>query len=188
MPRRSRATSMIRRLVAACDISMSDFGLVCWEAGIRHFPWTLGILHYSMMNLWRGKGECSCKADTRCEPGSGRVFSCSDLAAIGRLHPQDFDAAVGARYREAIGLDGDDLPHLAGNPLWVARRQRFRFEHLEVLAVQRRPRAGRRIASADEIVDLPPRLAPVDAGVIRRAAALIGRLALILLDAWRLAG
>src|SRR5215831_16034502 len=36
MPRRSRATSAIRRLAAACEISMSDFGLVCWEAGIRH--------------------------------------------------------------------------------------------------------------------------------------------------------
>src|SRR5262249_14057079 len=128
------------------------------------------------------------KAGAGREPGGGGVFSRADLAAVGRLYAQDFDAAVGAGNSEAIGLDRDDLTHLAGNPFWVARRQRFRLEHLEALAVQSRPGAGRRIAAADEIVDLPPRLAPVDAGIICRAAALIGRLAFVLPDARRRAG
>src|SRR5262249_18416144 len=61
-------------------------------------------------------------------------------------------------------------------------------EPLQRLALERRPRAGRRIAAADEIVDLAPGLAPVDAGIVAPAAALISRLRGILLDARRLAG
>ena len=57
-----------------------------------------------------------------------------------------------------------------------------------VLPFERRPGARRRIAAADQPIDLPPRLAPVDAGVVGAAAALVGRLRLVLLDARRLAG
>src|SRR5438094_228061 len=37
MPSRSRAMSMISRFLAACAISMSDFGLACCEAPIGAF-------------------------------------------------------------------------------------------------------------------------------------------------------
>src|SRR5258707_11490713 len=192
MPRRSRATSAIRRLVAACEISMSDFGLVCWEAGIGAYFLGLGnfTLSFDDEFFWWGKhvrGR-SRKAGSCREFGGGGVVSGPDLAAVGRLYAHHLDAAVGAHNREAVGFDGDDLAHLAGDPFGIARRQRLRLEHLEGVAVEGRPGAGRRITAADEVVDLPPRLAPVDTGVVRGAAALIGRLALVLLDARRLAG
>src|ERR1700722_12078637 len=38
MPSRSRATSRIGRLVADCEISISDLGATCWEAGIAADP------------------------------------------------------------------------------------------------------------------------------------------------------
>src|SRR5262249_17332076 len=80
-----------------------------------------------------------------------------------------------------------DLAHLAADALGIARGQGLGLEHLQRLALERRPRAGRRIAAADEIVNLPPGLAPVDAGIVAPAAALIGCLRVILLDARRLA-
>ena len=46
------------------------------------------------------------------------------------------------------------------------------------LAVERGPGAGRRIAAADQPVDLLPRLAPVDLGIAGTAAAFIGGLRL----------
>ena len=78
-------------------------------------------------------------------------------------------------------------PILPAMPLGSRAGNGF-FEHLQCRPVERRPRAGRRVAAADEVVDLPPGLAPVDAGVVRAAAALIGGLPVILLDARRLAG
>ena len=47
---------------------------------------------------------------------------------------------------------------------------------------------GRRIAAADQPVDLLPRLAPIDMRVVGAAAAFVGRLRLILFDARRFAG
>src|SRR4029077_20472661 len=77
---------------------------------------------------------------------------------------------------------------LAADSLGVARRQRLRLEDLQCRAVQRGPRARRRIAAADEIVDLLPGLAPIDARIVPPATALVARLGMILLDARRLAG
>ena len=47
---------------------------------------------------------------------------------------------------------------------------------LSVLPSSVRPGAGRRIAAADQPVDLLPRLAPVDLGVVGAAAAFVGGL------------
>src|SRR5262249_61866485 len=99
---------------------------------------------------------------------------------------QNLDAAAGAADSEAVGSDLGDLAHLAADALGIARGQRLGLEHLQRLALERRPRAGRRIAAADEIVNLPPGLAPVDAGVVAPASPLIGCLRVILLDARRL--
>ena len=79
-------------------------------------------------------------------------------------------------------------PSLAGDALRVLRRQRLGVEDLQRLAVERRPGAGRRIAAADQAVDLLPRLAPVDVRIVGAAAAFVGRLRFVLLDARRLAG
>src|SRR5206468_1459904 len=84
-------------------------------------------------------------------------------------------------------LDCDDLAILATDALGIARRQRLYVENLQLLAVERRPRTGRRIAAAHQRVDLAPRLAPVDPGDVGGGAALVGRLRMVLLDARRLA-
>src|SRR5262249_62077623 len=116
-----------------------------------------------------------------CEPrsygelGVGGEFAGRDLGSVGRLHAQNLDAAVGANDGETVGRDLDDLAHLAGNSFGVMRRQGLRFEYLQRLPIQGGPSARRRIAAADEIVDLPPGFAPVDAGIVRPATALVCR-------------
>ena len=79
-------------------------------------------------------------------------------------------------------------PSLPAMPFGSLRGHRLGVEDLHGLAVERRPGAGRRIAAADQPVDLLPRLAPVDVGVAGAAAAFVGRLRFVLLDARRLAG
>ena len=73
-------------------------------------------------------------------------------------------------------------------PFGVFRWQRLGVEYPELLAAERGPGAGRRIAAADQAIDLLPGLAPVDLGVVGAAASLVGRLRRVLLDARRLAG
>src|SRR5262245_45676734 len=90
--------------------------------------------------------------------GLGKVGG-GDLSAIGRLHPGELDAAIGAHDRDAARIDLHHLAELAADAFWVLRRQGLRLEHLQRLAVERRPRARSRIAAPDQIVDLPPRLA-----------------------------
>ena len=117
-----------------------------------------------------------------------RPFAGVDLLAVGGLHAGDLEAAVGADHGEAVGFYRGDLAGLAGDALRVLRRQRLGVENLELLAVERTPGAGRRVAAADQPVDLLPRLAPIDPGVVGAAAAFVGRQRLVLLDARRLAG
>src|SRR5215475_11008532 len=135
---------------------------------------------------WLGSGSY----EPRCgvELGGGGEFPGRDLGAVVGLHAQKLDAAVGADDGEPVGSDLGDLAHLAADALGVARGQGLGLEHLQRLALERRPRTGRRIAAADEIVNLPPGLAPVDAGIVAPAAALISRLGVLLLDARRLTG
>ena len=104
------------------------------------------------------------------------------------LNARDLEAAVGANHGEAVAVDGDDLAHLAGDALGVFGRQRLGVEDFHGLAVELRPGAGRRIAAADQPVDLLPRLAPVDMRIVGAAAAFIGRFGFVLFDARRLAG
>src|SRR5712692_1531187 len=119
--------------------------------------------------------------------GRGKLRG-ADLAAVGRPDAEHADAAVRAGDREALGIDRDHFAHLAGDAGGLLGRQRFGVENLQLLAVVQRPGAGLRIAAADQIVDLRPRLAPVDARVVGRAPALVARPRFVLLDALRLAG
>src|SRR2546421_174808 len=82
----------------------------------------------------------------------------------------------------------DVLAELAGDALWALGGYRLGVEDLDRLAVERGPGPGRRIAAADQPVDLLPRLAPVDLGVAGAAAAFVRGFRFILLDARRLAG
>src|SRR5215831_7111666 len=133
--------------------------------------------------LWRRwLGSESYEPRCEVELGGGGEFAGRDLGAVVGLHAQNLDAAIGADDGEAVGLDLGDLAHLAADAFGIARGQGLSLEHLQRLALERRPGAGRRIAAADEIVNLPPGLAPVDAGVVAPAAALIGCLRMILPD------
>src|SRR5476649_1192912 len=105
------------------------------------------------------------KPRPRSELGGGCEFAGVDLLSPFGLHAGDLEAAVGADDGEAVGFDRDDLAQLAGDALGVLGRQRLGVENLKLLAVERGPRARRRIAAADEPVDLLPWLAPVDLGV-----------------------
>ncbi len=79
-------------------------------------------------------------------------------------------------------------PSLPAMPLGSLAGSGLASKIFSVLPSSVRPGAGRRIAAADQAVDLLPRLAPVDLGVAGAAAAFVGRLRLVLLDARRLAG
>ena len=104
---------------------------------------------------------------------AGRAFAARRRACTRRtlMRPSAHTTVKPSRRTATIS------PILPAMPLGSLRRQRLRLEDLQRLAVERRPGAGRRIAAADQTVDLPPGLAPVDAGVVRAAAAFIGRLA-----------
>src|SRR5436190_8961169 len=122
------------------------------------------------------------QASSWAELGGGRELRSPDLAAVGGLDPEDADAAVRARDREALAVDGDDLSHLAGDARRLFGRHRFGVENLQLFSIVQRPGAGLRIAAANQIVNLSPGLAPVDAGIVRRAPAFVGRLAFVLFD------
>jgi hypothetical protein len=90
------------------------------------------------------------------EFGGGRKFAGVDLLTVGGLNAGDLEAAIGADDRKTIALDHDDLAHLAGDAFGVLGRQRLGVENLELFAVERAPSAGRRIAAADQRIELPP--------------------------------
>src|SRR5215831_11519803 len=102
---------------------------------------------------WRESGE------SRAGGGVGGLEPLAgvDLLAIGGLHARDLEATIGADNNETIGFERDDLAHLAGDALGVLGGDRLGVEDPELLAVDRRPGAGRGIAAADEPVDLLPR-------------------------------
>src|SRR5215471_14620328 len=181
MPSFSLAMSRIGRFLAAWEISISDLGLTCCEAGIAADPSDGGETGRKAVR--RSGKPCLDGEAHRLRPLAGL-----DLLAVGGLHPGDLEAPVGANHGEAVRLDRDDLAELAADPLGVAGGQRLGVEDFQLLAVERGPGAGRRIAAANEPVDLLPGLAPIDLGVIWPAAPLVGRLRLVLLDARRIAG
>ena len=117
-----------------------------------------------------GKPRFDCKIGRLCP------FAGFDFLAVGRLNARDFEAPIGADHGKAVRFNRGDFAELAADPLRVLGRQRLGVEDFQLLAVERRPGAGRRIAAADQTVDLLPGLAPVDFGVVRPAAAFIGRL------------
>src|SRR5262245_20554666 len=114
------------------------------------------------------------------EVGGLEPFAGFDLLAVRWLDARDLEAAVGADDRKAVCLHRHDLAELAADALWGLCRERLGVEDLELLAGELGPGTGRRIAAADQAIDLLPGLAPVYPGVVRTAAALVGRLRLVL--------
>jgi hypothetical protein len=114
-------------------------------------------------------GQSSGEARFDGEVGGLRPFAGVDLLAVGGLHARDLEAPIGADDGEAVAFDRDDFANLAGDAFRILRRQRLGVEDLQLLAVERGPGAGRRIAAADQPVDLLPRLAPVDRALSGRS-------------------
>src|SRR5262245_32804978 len=100
---------MIGRFSAACEISMSDLGATCCDAGVAAL--TAGAcITISLRCLpikQSGQSRSGREADAGCE------FAGADLAAVGGLHAQGLDAAIGAHDRKTLAVDFDDLAHLA---------------------------------------------------------------------------
>src|SRR5215472_10728797 len=136
MPRRSRATSRIGRFLAASAISMSLFGLRCWGASSGAADFLAGWAEDIRTTFFRVECEIkSRQAGSDGELGGRGEFGGADLGAICRLDAEHADAAVRAGDREAFGIDCDHLAHLAGDSGGLFRRQRFRIEDLQLLAV-----------------------------------------------------
>ena len=117
------------------------------------------------------------------------VLANSPAATFGpsALHARHLEAAIGADDGETVGLDCDDLADLAGDAFGVLGRQRLGLEDLQRLAVERGPGAGRRIAAADQLIDLLPGL-PQSMFAFRRRSGLHRWPGFVLLDARGLAG
>src|SRR5262245_49691031 len=76
-----------------------------------------------------------------------RPFAGIDFLAVGGLNAGNLEAAVGADNGESIRFDGGDFTELAADAFRVLRRDRLGVENPQLLAVERRPGAGRRIAA-----------------------------------------
>src|SRR5207244_811123 len=96
----------------------------------------------------------SCEPSPDSEFGIGREFSGRDLLTVVRLHAQNLDASIGADDGESVRRNLDDLTHLSPDSFRISRRHRLCLEYLQCVSRKRRPRARRRIAAADEIVNL----------------------------------
>src|SRR5882672_11855717 len=112
MPRRSRAIFMIGMIFAFCEISMSDLGVWCCEAG--------------MGRSFGAMGSAEARADG--EIGTLGEVRCAGLPAIGGFQAQHSDAAVGADHREAVIADLNDFAELAGDAFRVFGGKGLRFK------------------------------------------------------------
>src|SRR5262245_18765760 len=141
-------------------------------------------------NQRAGSGKCGGSGEPcfRGDICGFRPFAGVDFFAVGGLDAGNLEAAIGADNGEPVRFDSGDFTELAANAFRVLRRDRLGVENPQLLAVERRPCAGCRIAAADEPVDLLPRFAPVDLRFFRRAASFVGGFRFILLDVGRLAG
>src|SRR5205823_6057564 len=124
--------------------------------------------------------EKSCETRAGGDVRALRPFARADLAGVG-LHARHFEASVGADHRDAVSIHSDDLAELAGDPLRALGWHRLCVENLDGLAIEGGPGGRRRVAAADQPVDLLPRFAPVDLGIAGAAAAFVGGLRLVLL-------
>src|SRR5579862_2938714 len=101
------------------------------------------------------------------------------LAALG-LQPEHLDLSALGGDTEAFGAK---CRHLADRTLDRAEGAEpvlSRIEDLDLAATEGRPCAGRRVAAADQVVDVIDVVMPVDAGLGGAAPAFVGRSAFVL--------
>ena len=125
---------MIGRFLAACAISMSDFGFSCCEAGMASSAGDGGVAVMPRAGIRRmgrrsSRDNCVSRVSELMSHWRRRIRR-RRPSGRRRLHARDLEAAVGADHGEAVGLDLDDLAHLAGDALGILRRQRLGVENL----------------------------------------------------------
>ncbi len=116
MPSRSRAMSRIGRFLAACEISMSDFGIVMLRG--RHMCDDPIKRTSGRERAYAEQGrQTSRKPRFDGDVGGFGPFGGVDLLAVGGLHAGDLEAAVGADDREAVASTATISPILPAMPL-----------------------------------------------------------------------
>src|SRR6516162_5819408 len=99
MPSFSLPTSRMRRGLAACAISMSDFGFWRCEAGM----FAGSAQAYEEWKTTGRTGLSSRKPRFDSDVGGLGPFAGIDLLAVGGLNARDLESAIGADNRDAIG-------------------------------------------------------------------------------------
>src|SRR5688500_172536 len=115
-----------------------------------------------------------------CQRVRARELSTADLLAVGTACAQHFDRPALRGHAKARLGDVGHFADLAAHVGIATEGVFLRVEDLDLLAVQRGPRARRRIAAADHVVDEIDRIGPVDLGFGIAAPAFVARLALVL--------
>src|SRR5438045_3945151 len=101
-------------------------------------------------------GTTRLRAEYRSHSESGGVqeFDSGLLLCVLGLQLQDLDLTAVRGDAEALGPDCADFADLALHRAERSRRVFARIENLQLRAAGRGPCAGRRVAAADEIVDV----------------------------------
>src|SRR4026208_281582 len=120
------------------------------------------------------------------ENGAGRQshgarhLAASELLALRRARAKDLDASTLRGDLEALVGHVGDLAHLAADIREAPERMLARVVDLELLAAERRPRAGGGVAAADQVVALVHVMRPVDARLGLATPALVTGLGFVL--------
>src|SRR5256885_4684634 len=127
------------------------------------------------MSFSSGAEDC-----TRRDAGTLRPFRYGDLLGVFGLHLAHLDLAALRGDAHRLGADVGDLADLAFHRAESAHDVLARAEELHFFAADRGPRAGRRIAAADGVVDEVDVVVPAHLRLVGAAPAFIGGLRLVL--------
>src|SRR5690606_29126086 len=108
------------------------------------------------------KGWLSPEQGAGADAGGSREFGGAHLLAVLVAQPQHLDLAALRRHPDRVLVDGGNLAHLADHVREAAEHDLAGIVDVELLARKRGPGARRRVAAADEVVDLFYGLRPVD--------------------------
>src|SRR6185503_17519069 len=109
-----------------------------------------------------------------------KQLSRRDFLAVAELRAQHFDAPALRRDLERLVGDFDHFADFSLDGAEGSHRMLARVEDLQLAAAQGGPRARRRVAAADHVVDEVDMVGPVQPGFGLAAPAFVGRLRLVL--------
>src|SRR6266404_1086690 len=163
----SRRRSASSSLISVCD--SSSFG---WLMPTLLLPGIVPVMTSSSRLLAEDRpgGQAERASD----------LSARELLALGGPRPQHLDAAALRGDLEAAVDHVGDLADLAHDVGEAAEEVLARVEELELLAVERGPRAGCGIAAPDQVVGGVDVVSPVHAGFALAAPPFVARPRLVL--------